>query len=218
VNCADEARGVEPVLKFQAAAPNPGIWIFWLRIRLQHLEVFGSGSGTIWSKKIRKKWYYLYNQNFRLRLQHLKIFGFGHTKLLGLRIHSPGRSTEYVLLPHFNALPDVFAVMNCSVLALSSVFCSGLLIWNTDMFITATHCTITSRESACRTICTLCQQASPKRWFANVNILKFLDAPWGGAPPGWEPLVYTETFVATVMVESVLKRINVDTQAFIRGC
>jgi len=36
-------------------------------------------------------------------------------------------STEYVLCPCFNALPDIFAVMNCSILALSAVFCSGFL-------------------------------------------------------------------------------------------
>ena len=38
------------------------------------------------------------------------------------------RSTECVLLSCFNALPDVFAVINCSVSwALSAVFCSSLL-------------------------------------------------------------------------------------------
>jgi len=39
-------------------------------------------------------------------------------------------STECVLLPCFNALPDIFAVMNCSVLALSAVFCSCLVTWS----------------------------------------------------------------------------------------
>jgi len=29
-------------------------------------------------------------------------------------------------------LPDIFAVMNCSVLALSAVFCSGLLTWSAN--------------------------------------------------------------------------------------
>jgi len=42
------------------------------------------------------------------------------------------RSTECLLLPCFNALADVFAVTNCSVLALSAVFCSGLLTWSAD--------------------------------------------------------------------------------------
>jgi len=37
------------------------------------------------------------------------------------------RSSGCVLLPCFNAVPDIFAVTNCSVLALSVVFCSGLL-------------------------------------------------------------------------------------------
>jgi len=66
------------------------------------------------------------------------------------------RSTDLVLLPCFNALPDVFSVMNCSVLSLSAMFCSGLLTWSTDvMFITVTH-RATSEESACRIICMLC--------------------------------------------------------------
>jgi len=42
-----------------------------------------------------------------------------------------------------NALSD-FCSMNCSVFALSAMFCSGLLTWSADMFITVTHCTITS--------------------------------------------------------------------------
>ena len=56
-------------------------------------------------------------------------------------------STECVLLPCFNALLDIFAVMNCSVLALSAMFCSSLLSWSASV----THCTI--KQSACRIIC-----------------------------------------------------------------
>ena len=38
------------------------------------------------------------------------------------------------------------------------------------MFITVTHCTTTSMESACIIcICMLCQQTSQKRWFANMK-------------------------------------------------
>jgi len=33
---------------------------------------------------------------------------------------------------HRFAQPYIFAVMNCSVLALSAMFCSGLLTWNAD--------------------------------------------------------------------------------------
>ena len=40
--------------------------------------------------------------------------------------------TECVSLLCFNALPDIFAVVNCSVLALSAVFCSGFLTWSAD--------------------------------------------------------------------------------------
>jgi len=94
---------VEPVLKFQATAPD--IYIFWLW--LQHLDSrrFGSGSGSraIWSKISEKKFIicitrlspklslWIRNPNFRLRLQHLKVFGSGscHPKLLQLRLHSP---------------------------------------------------------------------------------------------------------------------------------
>jgi len=39
------------------------------------------------------------------------------------------RSIECVLLACFNALPDIFAVMNCFVLALSAVSCFCLPIW-----------------------------------------------------------------------------------------
>jgi len=43
------------------------------------------------------------------------------------------------------------------------------------MFITVTHCTTTSKESACRIICMLYQKPSPKRWFANVNMTSYCD-------------------------------------------
>ena len=43
------------------------------------------------------------------------------------------------------------------------------------MFIAVTHCTTTSKESACRIICMLCQQTSPKRWFANLNKTSYCD-------------------------------------------
>ena len=36
--------------------------------------------------------------------------------------------------------------------------------------ITVTHCTKTNKEIACGIICILCQQASPKRWLASVNM------------------------------------------------
>jgi len=45
------------------------------------------------------------------------------------------RSTECVLLPCFNALPDIFAVVYRSVLTLSAVFCSGHLTWSPDNII-----------------------------------------------------------------------------------
>jgi len=43
------SRALEPEPKFQAPAPALGIQCFWNRLRRQHLEVFGSGSGTICS-------------------------------------------------------------------------------------------------------------------------------------------------------------------------
>ena len=43
------------------------------------------------------------------------------------------------------------------------------------MFITVTHCTTTNKESACRIICMVCQQTSPKYWFANVNTTSYRD-------------------------------------------
>jgi len=39
------------------------------------------------------------------------------------------RNTECVVVSCFNGWPDIFAFMNCFVLALSAVFCSGLLTW-----------------------------------------------------------------------------------------
>jgi len=38
-----------------------------------------------------------------------------------------------------------------------------------------THCTIKSKESVCRIISVLCQQTSPKRCFANVNMTSYCD-------------------------------------------
>ena len=55
------------------------------------------------------------------------------------------RSTECVLLPCFNALPDIFAVMNCSCLR------RPLIIY---VHYSETLYPTTRKESACRLICT----------------------------------------------------------------
>ena len=47
-----EPRAVAAVLEFQAPVPASNIKIFWPR--LQHLEIFISGSRTIWSEKQKK--------------------------------------------------------------------------------------------------------------------------------------------------------------------
>jgi len=67
--------------------------------------------------------------------------------------------------------------MYCSVVALIAVFCSGHLTWSADnfMFIRVTHCTTTSKKGASKIICKLCQQTSPKRWFANLNMMSPCD-------------------------------------------
>ena len=86
------------------------------------------------------------------------------------------RSIDCVLNPCFNALQDIFAVMNCSVLAMSAVFCSSLLTWSADnSSLHWQHCTATSKENACGIICMLCQQTSPKRRFAKVNVTSHCD-------------------------------------------
>ena len=43
------------------------------------------------------------------------------------------------------------------------------------IFITVTHCTTTTKKSACGIICRLRQQTSPKRWFANANMTSYYD-------------------------------------------
>jgi len=43
-------------------------------------------------------------------------------------------SDECVLLPCFNAQPDIFAVMNCCIVALS-VFTSDILTWSADILV-----------------------------------------------------------------------------------
>jgi len=43
------------------------------------------------------------------------------------------------------------------------------------MFIAVTYFTTASNDSACRIICMLCQQTSPKHWFANVSMTSHCD-------------------------------------------
>ena len=91
------SRNSDLRLRLQA----PKCW--WLR--LQHLEVLGSGSRMILSTENWKSLYcyttrlphklglQIRNQNFslQLRIHHLKVFGSGssHPKFLGLRLHNP---------------------------------------------------------------------------------------------------------------------------------
>jgi len=58
-------------------------------------------------------------------------------------------NTECVLLPCFIALPDIFAVMNCSALALSAVFCSGLLTWSADNYVHYNDTLYNNEEGEC---------------------------------------------------------------------
>ena len=64
------------------------------------------------------------------------------------------------------------ACTNCFSSALSTVFCSGLLSWSADKFCLLHKHIVHQRlkESACRTICILCQQTSPKRRCSDVNM------------------------------------------------
>ena len=43
------------------------------------------------------------------------------------------------------------------------------------LLVTLTHCTTTSKESACKIICMLHQQTSRKRWIPNVNMTSHYD-------------------------------------------
>ena len=60
--------------------------------------------------------------------------------------------------------------MNCSVLALSAVFCSSLLTWSTVMLITVTHCITMSKESMCRVTCMLHQSTN----FTKTSVCKVI--------------------------------------------
>jgi len=46
-------------------------------------------------------------------------------------IWQPYSNNTFLLLEP-SSMPDIFAVMNCSVLALRAVFCSGILTWSAD--------------------------------------------------------------------------------------
>jgi len=64
--------------------------------------------------------------------QDISAAAFCSCKLLG-------RIDEFVLLPCFNAQPDIFAVMNCCVVALI-VFSSDILAWSADGLYSARAC------------------------------------------------------------------------------
>jgi len=85
-----------------------------------------------------------------------------------------GRSDECVLLPCFNALPDVFAVMSCCVVAVR-LFSSDSLAWSAD-YVVYIQCNDTwNKGSGCRKICILCQQTSPNHSFGNMTMTSNCD-------------------------------------------
>jgi len=81
------------------------------------------------------------------------------------------RIGEYVLLLCFNVQPDIFAVMNCCVVALS-VFTSDILTLSVNSWYSVQWHT---KGSGCRKIYILCQQTSPKGWFGNMNMTSNCD-------------------------------------------
>ena len=74
---------------------------------------------------------------------------------------------QCVVLPCFNAQPDIFAVMTCCVVALSAFppipQLGALMVY---IQCNGTH----DKQSVCRRICSLCQQTSPKRWLGHMNM------------------------------------------------
>jgi len=73
-------------------------------------------------------------------------------------------------IPCFNAFSGIFAFMNCSVLALSAVFCSGLITQSAGNLCSLQWHILQQRVRwVCGIVCMLCHQTSPKRWFANMN-------------------------------------------------
>jgi len=82
-------------------------------------------------------------------------FGRGHTIKQSLRASSGVCTplTRCVQFPWFNVLPGIFAVVNCSVLALYAVFCSGLLTW--ALMIIYVHYSDTLYKSALQSFCQL---------------------------------------------------------------
>jgi len=82
-----------------------------------------------------------------------------------------------VLLPYFNVLPDIIAVRDCSVLALSAVLCYGHVTWSADNSCSLQWHIVQQWERRVRVeiMCMLCQQTSSKCWFANVNIMSYFD-------------------------------------------
>jgi len=91
----------------------------------------GNGVPTLFSRFVlRCRWscfkmaiFWMRSHTFFARTTSLLILCFCSCELRW-------RNTECILLPYFNALPDIFAVMNFSVLALSAVFWSGLITWS----------------------------------------------------------------------------------------
>jgi len=78
------------------------------------------------------------NHIYLIKLILLSVPVFNHKNMVCLHIAQPhfavvNCSDELVcvLLPCFNAQPDIFAVMNCCVVELG-VFASDILIWSAD--------------------------------------------------------------------------------------
>jgi len=79
---------------------------------------------------------------------------------------------ECALLPCFNAKPDIFAVLNCCIVALS-VFSSDIVTWSADsLYSVQWHIRRVRMEEYAYI---WCQQTLPKRWFANMNITSNCD-------------------------------------------
>ena len=114
---------------------------------------------------------------------------------------------ERVLLPCFNAQPDIFAVMTCCVVALS-LFFSDCLTWSADSLysvdvlqrhiVYSARCleTTHTKKGVDGKICILCQQTLLKLWFGNMEMTSNCDFtnsahqiqmttiwPWTKTPP-----------------------------------
>jgi len=120
---------------------------------------------------------------------------------------------ECVVLPYFNAPPDIFVVTNCCIVALGVVSYDSVTWIANSLYSVQWH--TKQGEWMYRKMCMFCQETSPKHWFGNRTMTSNCDVTKTAHQiqmtthaTEWKPLWKFAAYATGYIISKYFKRRN----------